>query len=93
MLAQKRIVIPLIVCTPCVFVLWQHFLGFAFFPFAIRRVRGYPTAEGSLPRYCGTATVRRVVSVSSEFRESVRQGVTEPLQKRYLRFSPLHPSH
>lgn len=29
----------------------------------------------------GTAVVRRIVSVSGEFRESVRQGVTEPLQK------------
>lgn len=33
------------------FVLWQHFLGFAFFPCTIRKVRGRPVAEGSLPRY------------------------------------------
>lgn len=33
------------------FVLWQHFFGFAFFPCTIRKVRGRPVAEGSLPHY------------------------------------------
>ena len=36
---------------PVFFVLWQHFVGFPFFPFTIRKVRGCPTAKGSLPRY------------------------------------------
>lgn len=35
-------------CMSCIFVLWQHFLGFEFFPFTIRKAEGCQIAEGSI---------------------------------------------